>query len=190
MILHCTKKLYAKLPESVKEAEPATSAISTQARWLNWHVNHVTIQRRQCIIAVHDTTRFALFIPCLTKKDFANLDEQFNDVLINTLLKSDIPPELVNVAATNYQPLTFDTICNRSVQGTMNQVAQDIDYGLYYNRASVADICAYRYSADLSQRLCGVKGQKDYIRPDKEMAKLLLELSTKIAFRAASTSLH
>ena len=190
MILHCTKKLYAKLPESVKEAEPATSAISTQAHWLNWHANLVTIQRRQCIIAVHDSTRLTLFIPCLTKKDFSNLDEQFNDVLINTLLKSDISPELVNVAATSYQPLTFDAICNRSVQGTMNQVAQDIDYGLYYNRASVADICAYRCSADLSQRLCGVKGQKDYIRPDKEMAKLLLKLSTKIAVRAASTSLH
>ena len=189
-MLHCTKKLYAKLPESVKEAELATSAIGTQAHWLNWHANIVTIQSRQCIIAVHDTTRFTLFIPCLTKKDFANLDEQFNGVLINTLLKSDIPPELVNVAATNYQPLTFDSICNRSVQGTMNQVTQDIDYGFYYNRESVADICAYRHSADLSQRLCGVKGQKDYIRPDKEMAKLLLKLSTKIAVRAASTSLH
>lgn len=190
MILHCTKKLYAKLPESVKEAEPATSTISTQAHWLNWHANLVTIQRRQCIIAVHDTTRFALFVPCLAKKDFANLDEQFNDVLINTLLKSDIPPELVDVAATNYQPLTFDTFCNRSVQGTMNQVAQDIDYGFYYNRASVADICAYRYSAGLNHRPCGVKGHKDYIRPDKEMAKLLLKLSIKIAVGAASTSLH
>lgn len=190
MILHCTKKLYAKLLESVKEAEPTTSAISTQAHWLNWHSNIVTIQRRQCMIAVHDLTRFTLFIPCLTKKDFANLDEQFNDVLINTMLKSDIPPELVNIAATNYQPLTFDTICNRSVQGTMNQVVQDIDYGLYYNRVSVADIWAYRYSADLNHRPCGVKGQKDYIWPDKEMAKLLLKLSTKIAVRAASTSLH
>lgn len=159
MILHCTKKLYAKLPESVKEAEPATSAISTQAHWL-------------------------------TKKDFANLDWHFNDVFINTLLKNDMPPELVNVAATNYQPLTFDTIFNRSVQGTMNQAAQDIDYGFYYNRASVADICAHRYSANLNHRPCGVKGQKDYIWPDKEMAKLLLKLSTKIAVRAVSTSLH
>ncbi len=179
MILHCTKKLYAKLPESVKETEPATSTIGTQAHWLNWHSNIVTIQRRQCIIAVHDTTRFALFIPCLTKKDFVNFDGQFNDVFINTLLKSDIPPELVNVAAMNYQPLTFDTTCNRSVQGTMNQVSQDIDYELYYNRALVADICAYRYSSDLSHRPRGVKGLKDYIWPDREMAQLLKLLDTK-----------
>ncbi|HCG87855.1 MULTISPECIES: hypothetical protein [unclassified Alteromonas] len=190
MILHCTKKLYAKLPEKVKVAEQTASAIGIQAQWLNWHANLITIQRRQCVIAVHDATRFTLFIPCLTKKDFANLDWHLNDVFINTLLKSDMPPELVNAAATNYQPLTFDTNCNRSVQGTMNQVAQEIDYGLYYKNTSVADISPYRYSANLSHRPCGVKGQKEYIWPDKEMAQLLQKLPKKLADSAANTNLH
>ena len=176
MILHCTKKLYAKLPEKVKTAEQPATAIGVQAQWLNWHANIIIIQRRQCVIAVHDATRFTLFIPCLVKKDFAELDWHFNDVFINTLLKSDMPPELVNIAAMNYQQLTFDTNCNRSVQGTMNQVAQDIDYGLYYNNTSVADISAYRYSADLSHRPCGIKGKKEYIWPDTEMTELLLNL--------------
>lgn len=190
MILHCTKKLYAKLPEKVKVAEQPATAIGLQAQWLNWHANLITIQRRQCVIAVHDATRFTLFIPCLTKKDFANLDWHFNDVFINTLLKSDLPPELVDAAATNYQPLTLDITCNRSVQGTMNQVAQEIDYGLYYKNTSVADISPYRYSADLSHRPCGVKGQKDYIWPDKEMAQLLQKLPNTNADSAASMNLH
>ncbi len=82
MILHCTKKLYAKLPEKVKVAEQTASAIGIQAQWLNWHANLITIQRRQCVIAVHDATRFTLFIPCLTKKDFANLDWHLNDVFM------------------------------------------------------------------------------------------------------------
>lgn len=176
MILHCTKKLFDKLPEKVKATEQPATAIGIQAQWLNWHANLITIQRRQCVIAVHDTTRFTLLIPCLTKKDFANLDWHFNDVFINTLLKSDMPPELVNTAATNYQTLTFDTNCNRSVQGTMNQVAQDIDYGLYYKSTSVSDISPYRYSEDLSNRPCGVKGRKDYIWPDREMINLLSRL--------------
>ena len=184
MILHCTKKLYTKLPEKVKATEQPATAIGIQAQWLNWHANLITIQRRQCVIAVHDATRFTLFIPCLTKKDFANLDWHFNDVFINTLLKSDMPPELVNVAATNYQPLTFDTNCNRSVQGTMNQVAQEIDYGLYYKNTSVADISPYRYSADLSHRPCGVKGQKNYIWPDREMAQLLNKLTQQTPNKA------
>ena len=190
MILHCTKKLYAKLPEKMKATEQPATAIGIQTKWLNWHANLITIQRRQCVIAVHDATRFTLFIPCLTKKDFANLDWQLNDVFINTLLKSDMPPELVYAAATNYQPLTFDTNCNRSVQGTMNQVAQEIDYGLYYKSTSVADINPYRYSADLSHRPCSVKGQKDYIWPDREMAQLLQKLPNTDADSAASMNLH
>ena len=109
MILHCTKKLYAKLPEKMKVTQQPATAIGIQAQWLNWHANLITIQRRQCVIAVHDATRFTLFIPCLTKKDFANLNWHFNDVFINTLLKSDLQPELVDTAATNYQPLTFGT---------------------------------------------------------------------------------
>jgi hypothetical protein len=177
LILHCTKKLYAKQPEKVKATEQPVSAIGIQAQWLNWHANLIIVQRRHCVIAVHDATRFPLFIPCLTKKDFANLNWHFNDVFINALLKSDMPPELVNAAATNYQPLTFDKTCNRSVQGTMNQVAQEIDYGLYYKATSVADISPYRFSADLSHRPCGVKGQKDYIWPDREMRSLLSRLT-------------
>ncbi|MDF2178588.1 hypothetical protein P2G88_10040 [Aliiglaciecola sp. CAU 1673] len=151
-------------------------AIGSRAQWLNWHANLITIQRRQCVIALHDATRFALFIPCLTKKDFANFDWHFHDVFINTLLKSEVPPELIDVATTSYQPLTFDTTCNRSVQGTMNQIAQEIDYGLYYINASVADISPYRYSAELSHRPCNVKGHKDCIWPDKAMAELLAKL--------------
>ncbi len=177
MILHCTKKLYTKLPQVNKSVEPPTTAIGSLSKWLNWHANLITIQRRQCVIAVHDATRFALFIPCLTKKDFLDLDWHFNDVLINTLLKSDMSPELINTAATKYQQLSFDTNCNRSVQGTMNQVAQEIDYGLYYSNTSVADISPYRYSAELSHRPCNVKGIKDCVWPDRGMANLLKALS-------------
>ncbi|KHT61022.1 hypothetical protein RJ44_02015 [Alteromonas macleodii] len=39
MILHCTKKLYAKLPENVKVAEPATSAIGTHSLFKSWFVH-------------------------------------------------------------------------------------------------------------------------------------------------------
>ena len=177
MILHCTKKLYAKLPEKVKAAEQPAPAIGIQAQWLNWHANLLTIQRRQCVIAVHNATRFAVFIPGLTQKNWANFSWHFNDVFINTLLKSDMPPELVNAATTNYQSLTFDTTCDRSVQGTMNQMALDVEFGLQNKRQALADVSPYRLSAWLSHRPCTVKGQKDCVWPDKAMAKLLTKLA-------------
>lgn len=177
MILHCTKKLYTKLPANT--TAPAPTSIGLQAKWLNWHANLITIQRRQCVIAVHDATRYAVFIPCLTKPDFAKLQWHFEDVFINSLLKSGLPHELVETATQHMAALQFDTECNRSVQGTMNQIAQDIDYGLGYTNTAVSDISPYRYSAELSHRPCTIKGLKDYQWPDKVMAELLSNLHNK-----------
>ena len=177
MILHCTKKLFAKLPNNIHTTTNSVVDIGLQSEWLNWHANVITVQRRQCIIAVHDATRYAVFIPCLTKPDFANLKWHFEDVFINSLLKSGLPHELVETATLYLAPLQFDTICNRSVQGTMNQIAQDIDYGLSYTNTEVSDISPYRYSAELSHRPCSIKGLKEYIWPDKEMAQLLTSLN-------------
>ena len=60
---------------------PLTSPLS------GWHGNLLTLQRHQCVLLVHDTTHFPVFIPCLTKNDFAELDGFFIDVFMNTLLK-------------------------------------------------------------------------------------------------------
>ena len=181
MILHCTKKLFAKLPNKINTTTNSVANIGLQTEWLNWHANVITVQRRQCVIAVHDATRYAVFIPCLTKPDFANLQWHFEDVFINSLLKSGLPHELVETATQHLAPLQFDTECNRSVQGTMNQIAQDIDYGLSYTNTAVSDISPYRYSAELSHRPCTVKGQKDYLWPDKAMIELLMKLANQNA---------
>ena len=182
MIRHCTKKLFAKLPDKNETTTYNVVNIGLKSEWLNWHANLITIQRRQCVIAVHDATRYAVFIPCLTKPDFANLQWHFEDVFINSLLKSGLPHELVETATQHLAPLQFDTKCNRSVQGTMNQIAQDIDYGLSYTNTVVSDISPYRYSAELSHRPCTVKGQKDYLWPDKAMTQLLNSMSSAAVF--------
>jgi hypothetical protein len=55
MIFHCDKALAAKLPEvssvSITDANPLGS----------WHAHLHVIDRRQCIMFCHDTTRFVLF---------------------------------------------------------------------------------------------------------------------------------
>ena len=183
MILHCTKKLFAKMPEEDKATTNIVANIGVKSQWLNWHANLIAIQRRQCVIAVHDATRYAVFIPCLTKPDFAKLQWHFEDVFINSLLKSGLSHELVETATQHLAPLQFDTECNRSVQGTMNQIAQDIDYGLSYTNTVVSDISPYRYSAELSHRPCTVKGQKDYLWPDKAMTELLNSMRSAVGFK-------
>jgi hypothetical protein len=49
------------------------------------HAHLVILQRRQCVLFVHNHSRFALIIPCLKQPDFASLDWHFEDVLMKTL---------------------------------------------------------------------------------------------------------
>lgn len=72
MRFHCTKKLFDKLhlPDEQIQTNSDSELIK---RWINWHANVVTIQRRQNLIFVNDATRFAVFVPCITIKHLKNL---------------------------------------------------------------------------------------------------------------------
>ena len=69
-------------------------------------------------------------------------------------------------------PLRCDNDCNRSVQGTLNQMAQDIGCLLDYDQCSVMDLSAYRTGVWLAERPCTVKGMRDCIWPVRAMLEL------------------
>ena len=73
MIIHCTKKLAARLPNvspvPLDEDNPLGS----------WHAHLYTIDRRNCLMFCHDETRFTLFMAGLKKPDFGNLTSWFLD---------------------------------------------------------------------------------------------------------------
>ncbi|MCV6587586.1 MAG: hypothetical protein OIF57_00965 [Marinobacterium sp.] len=192
IVLHATKKLSARLPLTVDSngkgrlpvpaqrqgAYAVSSATTDHAEntanpLSDWHGNLLTIQRRNCLLLVHDVTRFALFIPCLSKADLANLDWHFADTLMNTLLKTGCNEQQLNHAAELLQRLLIDNDCNRSVQGTMNQMKGDLEHLIAYDGLNIADCSGYRIGAWLSDRPCTVKGQKDCIWPIKAMQALL-----------------
>ena len=179
--IHATKKLLAKLPVDDQGFLPqannglvlSSEATSVESMLSGWHANIVTLQRRNCLLFTHDASRFALFIPCLVKADLAQLDWHFQDVFMNTLLKLGASQQQLDKAASLLQPLCFDTDCNRSVQGTMNQMKGDIEHMLWFDNGSVQDLSPYRVSAQMSDRPCTVKGVKDCIWPLKLMGELL-----------------
>lgn len=186
--LHCTKKLLTKLPLNSRgqllsqqpphlmqaanddHHQPLTNSLS------GWHGNLLTLQRSQCILLVHDATRFPVFIPCLTKSDFAELDSYFADVFLNTLLKVGADDAIMQRAQNALAPLVCDNDCDRSVQGTMNQMAQDLEHTLDYNCQPVTELLPYSTSAKLADRPCTVKGVKDCIWPIKAMLALIAGL--------------
>lgn len=169
MIVHCTKKLAAKLPGVSTTPLSETSALGS------WHGNLYIVDRRQCVLFCHDKTRFVLFVPGLKKKDFAHLDFWFADLFANTLLKLGYDTRLLERALAHVDALRFDTACDRSVQGTMNALKwQDLD-ALVLDVPNVMDLPPYSASARLNERPVHIKGMKRYacLWPDRAMRELI-----------------
>ena len=132
--VYATNKLRSKLPlveNNVLPAERPVQAPLVHNPLNGWHAHLLTLQRRQCVLFVHNHSRFPLIIPCLEKPDFACLDWHFEDVLMNTLLKVGMPEHVINRAANCIAPLCFDQSLDRSVMGTLNQLADDIEHQLW-----------------------------------------------------------
>lgn len=183
--LRCTKKLFARLPIDANGRLPNTRARPLAANdagdspLSGWHANLLTLQRRNCVLFAHDATRFPVLLTCLTKPDFAELDYLFQDGLMNALLKGGANQAQLNAAASALTPLQCDTTCDRSVQGTLNHMKQDVDHMLWYDSASIMALNPYRASLWLADRPCSVKGSKDFVWPMKAMLALLDQLSRK-----------
>ncbi len=188
MIIHCTKKLASKLPENPNEQNQQV-AIGLLSEWQHWHANVITVQRKQCVIAVHDATRYAVFVPNMTKKHLVDIELHIQDVFINSLMKAGVDMALVDKAARFFTQDTvqLDTQCSRSVQGTMRLMAEELDWNLKHNKQNLDDIALYSTSAWLSDRPCNIKGQKECLWPIKAMTELLTKLPP-IALADASLS--
>lgn len=180
--IHSTKKLFAKLPLDdagmISDLPLDTGANSdTQSPLGDWHANLLTLQRHNCILFIHDATRFPVFLKELRKPDFAELGWRFEDGFMNTLLKAGANDAQLQAAASALRPLQFDSNCDRSVQSTSTQRAGDIEHILALENLSLSDVSAFRMGAKLSEMLTKVKGMKDYIRPNEEMFALLDKLA-------------
>ncbi len=67
MIIHCSKKLAAKLPEVWATPLDETSPLGS------WHVPLFALDRRQCGMFCHDASRYCLCLAGLRKPHFAEL---------------------------------------------------------------------------------------------------------------------
>ncbi|MGH1461178.1 MAG: DUF6933 domain-containing protein [Neptuniibacter sp.] len=186
MIIHCTQKLSAKLKSAghtVSKTPLASEQCSNSAEQSigSWHANITTIQRRQCVVFCHDQTRFALVLIGATVKELKAIDYWFSDLLMNTLLKAGVDPALIESTCQQLPTLQFDTACDRSVQGTLNQLIQELEWTVQYDDISVMDLPIYSTCVRLSERPRRIKGMKESecFWPIKEMERHLRILSAR-----------
>jgi hypothetical protein len=122
VILHCTKMLAAKLPNVSQEPLEETSPLGS------WHGHLVRFDRRQCVMFMHDDTRYILFLPGLRKEHFAVLGVRwFRQIYTATLAVLGCPDQQIRKVELALGPVRYDTATDRSVQGSMRVAKQDLE---------------------------------------------------------------
>ena len=123
-LLRCTKKLIAELKIRPEE-RPSTSDLS------NWHANFLRIDRRKCILFTHDRTLYSFFVPGLTKPDFQNFEEIFRQNLFKSLVSENIYQRQIEFFLEDMRVIEFAKTNNRSVLGSMNDLALQLKTMIY-----------------------------------------------------------
>ena len=184
MQLSATRKLFDKLPVG----SDSQLAPTLRSQWLydapplehnplgGWQGNLITLQRRNCVMLIHEATRFPLFLPALTKPDFVEFNDRFVDALMNTLLKCGAEDRHMDAAHRYLRPLQVLAQVNRSAQGTLNSMKLDIEYAVLSEDVNVAEITGYRVGAWLADRPTFVK-RRHAIWPRDAFLELLATLA-------------
>lgn len=121
MIIHCTKRLAARLPIVSTESLTETSSLGS------WHGHLYVIHRRNCLLFCHDETRYTVFLPGLRKPELADLGRWFKEAFTASLAYMGLPDNQVRRAALALGAVQFDTNTHRSVQGSLNQMRFMLD---------------------------------------------------------------
>lgn len=168
MIVHSSKKFAAKLPNVSPVPLEETSPLGS------WHGHLMTYDRRQCVMFMHDATRYALFLAGLRKNHFPMLGERlFRELYTASLAVLGCPDRQIRKVELALGPVRYDTMTDRSVQGSIRVARQDLE-GLLFRVPNVLALDPLAVSAHLNDRPATVFGK--WIWPGKAMLEAVMAL--------------
>jgi len=119
----------------------------------------------------HDATRYVLFASGLRKPDFANLDQGcFRPLFLLTLTALGCTTAQLRMVELALGPMCFDTVTDRSVQGSLRVARFDAEAWVY-QAPNVMDIDILALSCWLNQRPTMARGV--LVWPDRAMLQLV-----------------
>ena len=160
MILHCSQKLAAKLPGI------SSTPLEEHSTLGSWHGHLFTLDRRQCIMFMHDATRYALFLPGLRKAQFADLGEWFRSLYLTTLAAFNCEATQIKKVELAIGPIRFDRAVDRSVQGSLRVAKQGLEAWLN-GEHNVMELDPVAVSCRLNNRPITIRGK--WLWPKKVM---------------------
>lgn len=124
-ILRCTKKILTEIKIKPSENEGLSDEFGS------WHCNLLRIDRRKCVLYTHDRTLYSFFVPGLTKPSFMNFSEVFREGLFKNLLDEQLPQDQIERFLDNNRKIEIAKTNNRSVLGSMNDLAFQLTYRVH-----------------------------------------------------------
>jgi hypothetical protein len=179
--LHLTKKFH----EDLSKSGCALPETNDQAAGWHWYAHRITLLRKKCVIVMEEECRYALIFFGLKKMDFA----RFEQVLISRVIAEaswlcDLPQPkeneiLIEKVRQKCSGMFFDRTPNRSVQAHIRQVAQELEYLIYFIDEKLPELAEeeIELGLKLNDRLRKRQQDKDYFMPLECWRKSLLSLA-------------
>ncbi len=145
MIVHCTRKLAARLREVSSARLEETGPLGS------WHANLYAIDRRQCLLICHDATRYCLFLPGLRAPQFRELGRWHRELFLASLATVGAKEAVLKKIELAFGAPRFDTATDRSVLASMTVARWDLE-GMLMRVGNVLDLDPVLASRHLNER--------------------------------------
>ncbi len=142
-----------------------------------WHANLYRFYRRKSVLLVNDETRFAVFLPGLCKPQFLEFENLFRASLKHEQIRFGVSKGAAAKTLLALGPMTLGKTHNRSVLGTMNDMAFCMEIQLQrLGRLPTNDDELGWVSRSINEMPCSSKERRGYFTPADEMVKLATSL--------------
>lgn len=132
--IQCTQKLLKQVGREYTEAIIPTGPLG------GWHANLLLLDRRKCVLFTNDLTRYSFLVPGLRKPDFQQIEEVFRQSLFRCLLNERLPQNQIEKVLDEIREIAITRSGDRSILGTMNEVAKYIEWTVYEDGLMNTDV--------------------------------------------------
>jgi hypothetical protein len=122
MHIQCTKALLDYI-------KPELTEMNTDDDMYAWHAHLVKRSNRNCLVFMHDLSRFTLVFYGVRKSDLDELHDSISIAMMNSMTGSGFPhDEVVEYAKRQPKNITFGKTKNRTLVARLNKAVESVDF--------------------------------------------------------------
>lgn len=125
--LKCTQKLLKVLgvPPAPRVESPTSSLLG------DWYANLLTISRQKALLFTNEPTLYSFAVLGVRKPELDSIVQVFLEYLRLNLAHEEIPAHVIARLASEYRDMAIARTDNRSVLGSMNDVAEMLEHYVF-----------------------------------------------------------